>query len=653
MFGKSLTSALLIGGACSQFAIAEEISLAPAPQQAISQIAFLQDPKDSGADVLKPQRVDGPSPRPVPNAEFELPNIGTQQPFNLPTPPNNFPLNGMNNPSTQSPPASNGTAPGIFWIEHLDGDPFGTSPYTSIGTNQFLFLDDEISLMVQGSGRISNNGEGGATAGVQLRNSFDSAVGPVVLGSGFYYDASQTPGGNVFHQGSLSGEILFPEWAIRINGYHPLGPSRHRVSTTAIPDNVAFNGNTIQSTTGAGFTNEEVGMRGLDFDVAVNLTDNGLEGFLGYYHFSGNVGGSTDGIKGGLRGLLGDQLGGNVTVSNDRLFGTSVFGGLTFYFDPFGNRSPANLSSRLTERVQRTTLSVVNNAVSQIPGNVVDLTTGGMVITVTHVDSAVGIGNGTGVAGDPFGSLTQADVSMNDIVYVHADSLFNNQSFAIADGQRLLGEGDGQVHFVQTDQLGMIPLPAGNGGVNRPVLISSPNAIALGSDTELSNFQFNADVGMPPLSSINASGINGIAFVNRVGIDGGLAGISLDTSPAGGVVLSEIVIQNSIEHGIVAAGVGGLAIDNTTINLADNNAIGIEYINAGGIFGVDNTFIEMNNAAMTIGIRVENSSAVDPLELFGMNNFVNQAANASQSQDFGGGFIGTIEINGGGGDDLP
>jgi hypothetical protein len=60
---------------------------------------------------------------------------------------------------------------------------------------------------------------------------------------------------------------------------------------------------------------------------------------------------------------------------------------------------------------------------------------------------------------------------------------------------------------------------------------------------------------------------------------------------------------------------------------------------------INNTDINMNKGAGTIGIRLENTGAVSAINLNGTGNTVINAATQSTTVDASSGFNGTIEIN--------
>ena len=156
-------------------------------------------------------------------------------------------------------------------------------------------------------------------------------------------------------------------------------------------------------------------------------------------------------------------------------------------------------------------------------GGLVILTDGGAAITVTHANDNGAAGSGT--FEDPHGTLTAANGAATDIVYVHSGTTFNNQSYAAAADQRILGEGAGNQHLVQTDQLGTINLPGVNGiGGARPAVSGAvgPATFDAANGAEFSNFQVTG-----PLVGVRGNGITGNVNVNRMLISGGTTGIDI------------------------------------------------------------------------------------------------------------------------------
>lgn len=193
------------------------------------------------------------------------------------------------------------------------------------------------------------------------------------------------------------------------------------------------------------------------------------------------------------------------------------------------------------------------------------LTSGGVPITVSHVRAgAAGANDGT--FENPFSALPATQPS--DIVYVHADGIFNAQSYVLSAGQRFLGEGDGNDHMVMTDQLGAIALLPGSGGANRPVIAdSADNSVTAAADNEISNVSIQTPGG----AGVAASGSTGNVLVNRSRFSGG-RGIEIVNS-AGQFTFENVSLTDPANGGLVVDG-GSASVTFGVTNSLNNNSAG-------------------------------------------------------------------------------
>ena len=492
-------------------------------------------------------------------------------------------------------------APAGVWVEHIGGDPYGVRPYTSIGTDVFPISDDWSSLLLHASGRVTNEGRGGASAGLHHRVLFDGAFGPAIFGAGIWYDLNQTPDKNRFQQGSFSAELLMPLWSFRANGYHPIGPSDRNVAVVQTFDPARFSGHHLVVDPRTIFFDEEA-LRSVEVEVARSLIEESAEGYAGYYRLDGDRTGGVNGVKVGFRGFFTDCVSGSLTVAHDDLFDTSVFGSLTVTFGSAG-KLPLKFSDRLLSRVQRNAQVVVSGLRREDIGDPITLESNGVPIEFSHVNSSGAAGNGT--FEDPFGALADANTDPNkanrDVIYVHADSTFSNQSFELSPNQRLLGEGGGVAHAVVTDQFGSVVLPAGSGGVAAPVIdLVDGAAVTVNNSTEVSNFRITGSG-----TGLYVPAVGGSVSASHLSLDGNRTGIHFDNSVVSFAATNPIRIDNSTSDGVrVNGGSGQIAFEDLMIDQAGGSGILVDSF--GGTFVVAGDTI-ISDVAVD-GIRIETSA---------------------------------------------
>jgi hypothetical protein len=303
--------------------------------------------------------------------------------------------------------------------------------------------------------------------------------------------------------------------------------------------------------------------------------------FAGYYHYSAEIGEQTNGAKGGVRGYLTPWLAANVTVSHDKLFETNVFGGFTFFFGYAMTGASQRIEDKITIPVERSSQVVINEVEQQDFVNLLVLTDRGTPISITHVNDSGAAGAGT--FENPHGSLNDASNSGTNIVYVHSGTLFDTDGINLSPNQRLLGEGNNATFFVQTDQLGLIPLlPANGPGLANPIIQNSPgNAITAGSSSEIANFR----ISNPGEAGIRFNNAGGIVNVNRTTMMGGADGIDI-LGGSGQFTFADVMISSPTNSGLRVIG-GSSNIDFTNSSI-DQSAAGFTVQVTGGHSGVVN-----------------------------------------------------------------
>ena len=592
------------------------VFLQPAAERPADSFPFsLINFENEGEDVIKDGE-QGPG-QPTASADLSLADIVTDQPIDL-LPDDDFP----------EPIGSH------FYLHHRAGGQIGQAlPYTAFGAFHPWNLDNGVAF---GIGQLLLDNDGNAGGGLTLGRRWYHEYWNRVCGISGSYDIHRTRFQNTFQQFVLNLECRGDLWDFYANGYLPFS-SRTRNVGLSITDNIRFQGNNVVRDI---MDMSETPMGGLDMQVARRLGERNLWAYAGWYHFQGG-GEQTYGASGGVHGYLLDRLAMDLTVSDDPLFGTNVGFSFTFFFGgaSSGFVSPTDVFSRMAEPVHRRDTAVINEAMVVQTG--VPLTAGGLPITVTHVDDG-GIGTGTGTANDPLGSLTDAAGSATDIVYIHADSNFNVQQYALAANQRLLGEADGFDHMVGTDQLGLTTLPRATAGTSRPVIDNAlGNAITAATNSEVSALDIRNAAGAAILAD---NTVNGPVNINRVAVFGGgglqvvgaagdlrVSDIGIANTVGAGILLNNFVggvtvdggfISNSVGPGIAATDVETLLIQNLDIDNSPGPAIQIE---VGGTnttnATVQNNILFGNGAPSSFGFAVNTGSTLN-LNLVGNEDSV-------------------------------
>lgn len=498
----------------------------------------------------------------------------------------------------------------LFRLQHIDGQQLGdTSPFTMGGATRFVDVVDGV-LMLDGQGRITNDGEVGASFGGVRR----ALSGDSIFGAGVWLDVHQSPGENTFQQIGTSLEWFRDEWSARANGYFPVGNDRQtRVDGISGPSGLRYQGNNIVFGSDV-FRIDEVAMNGVELEVARNVFQYDAEVFAGWYHWHSSAT-QTDGFKAGTRGYLTNNLAASVTVADDPLFGTNVFGGLTFFFGG-GIARPAEFSDKLRIPVERNHLVAIRDQTVLSGSNFTVLTdpVSTQPILVEHLDSTAAAG-GDGTFESPLNSLDDLFANSSDgattngnIAFAHSGSVFTGQSASLRDNQRFLGEGI--AHTVDSVELGTINLPDANGPGTVPLIASSPaDAITLGAmGNEVSGFTIDGGTR----AIVNDTGATD-TNINRVTVQN-TTGDGIVITPSTSTTIDDVTFSNVGGQDIVLN-----ASDSTLTNIVSTNAAGgsIFLQNLTGTTTLNN--INITGAGGTGAILLDNAMAGSQTNLTGIS----------------------------------
>jgi Right handed beta helix region len=365
----------------------------------------------------------------------------------------------------------------------------------------------------------------GGSVGAGYR--FFSPAWDRVFGISGWYDADGTRD-DYFQQLGLSLETYGGPFDFRTNFYLPVGQTDRQNSLAVLNNSSRFVGNNVVYDQIDTFT---AAMRGLDMEIGVGLPGqfarhHALRAYAGWYYFNDDQSDNIVGVSARIQGTIASGLDTSVEITNDNFFNTRAFFNLSWTFGPLrrADASAATTADRLGEHVTRN-YTVLAPTRSVVDANVLAINPQtGTPYTFAHVSSAAAPG-GNGSVNNPFQTIVQAQSANDQIIFVHANSVFTGAAATIAmsAGQSILGDGAGVVHTIAVSQLGSIALPHSMTG-SLPVLESaSGNAVMLASNSVLSGFT----IVSPTANGIYGNGVSGALVANVTVNDAGADGIHL------------------------------------------------------------------------------------------------------------------------------
>jgi hypothetical protein len=439
------------------------------------------------------------------------------------------------------------------------------SGYTSFDTFIPLYQEDFARLTaLQGSILVDNYGDVGFVAGLVQRRYVESLER--VVGVNTFYNHREQ-GGNDFHQFGFGVETLgnFLDW--RANGYIPVGddfeiPESGGGVTEAFFSNRSILVNFIADKPLTGIDSEVGGIIPGSLDI--------FRAYVGMYHFWGPYSETATGVQGRFEARMRDAGVASVAVTNDGLFGTNVVFGIGFWLPGTNprNTSPyGRAAARMAEDVVRNQNIVIDRSATTEP--VAARWESGTVIDVIHVNGNA-VAPGLGTPNLPVQTLQEAENlgQPESLIFVHANSQYNNEDVILQDGQYLLGEG--VEHQIQSLYgrflLPTVTPPEDIAAV--PQIIASPGtAITLNDGNVVSGFNI-LGAGGTGISGTNVTD----ATLSRLNITGA-AGDGIELLNADG----ELHITDNFLTGNGGKGIeistSTAALDNE-ITITDNTILG-------------------------------------------------------------------------------
>lgn len=439
----------------------------------------------------------------------------------------------------------------------------------------------------------------------QLTNPGISRGAGRVAGVSLWTDGTSTDEGSFFPQIGLSLESLGDMWDLRANGYLPLG-TENQVGPFTPTGVIGLQGFSIAELTQAVVSTSYAVA---DLEAARRLgSERDAWAFAGPY-FVGNDDDDAVGYRIGVRGYAYPDLLLQFAVTDDDIFKTNATFAVTWFvgrtrtdFQP-----TCGVPDRLREPVMRNDYVALTQgfATSGIPLTQPD----GSALRIVHVDSDAPEG-GDGSFENPFNNLTDindAGSLEGDIILAHALSVFNGEgSVQLKDNQRLLGEGDGIEHTVNTLQDGIVVIPETFAGARtsmQPQLFGpapGSDAIILADSNEVNNFIIDgqgltaraiaspvAGSGNPILRNLDISNTTGDAinltvldFIDTEDVDN-------DTNITERIVRGNLTISDVNFNNIGGDDIDytGTAVDTTQPNVQLQETISIANVTSNDVEG--------------------------------------------------------------------
>ena len=448
-----------------------------------------------------------------------------------------------------------------------------------------------------------------------------------IFGANVYYDYDNSSGA-LFRDVGFGLETLGKQWDMRANAYFPNATTQKLLSTTFVNGSQAFVDNRITYSQDRLVANA---LTGVDMEVAVPLPGRVMQRHDvrvagGWYYYKGEEIAGFAGWKTRVQANLIANLQAQMEITSDSLFDTNVIFGATWTYGGFRQPDGEARSqfNRMTEQVRRNYNVAVGLTTVRDTGIVAVNPNTALPYFVEHVASYATGPAFNGTVTDPFLTVAdaQADLAIRDIIFVHADSVFNNTGVELLEqGVRMLGEGDGVLHRVNVATLGSIPVPRATTGVERPLFANSPGdgvtltsfpAITTTQPTEFSGFRIGDEAVLASGSTghgIYGNGAKNFLItqtdINFSAGDGIRLENLLNVANPGPVVLRGVRINDPAASATalhVIGNVGGITFGDDPVSLAqgliDNTggrAVWIENTNLG-------SFVNLTGTEITDGI---------------------------------------------------
>ncbi|MAT14456.1 MAG: hypothetical protein CMJ46_04215 [Planctomyces sp.] len=403
-----------------------------------------------------------------------------------------------------------------------------------------------------------------------------------IFGTNVFYDIDETSE-ELFHQLGFGLEAYGKKWDARANFYFPIGETAG--DTEFRDSNYRYLGTTIvydlERRTNQAYQGVDAE---LGFLIPTDFTeDHNVRLFGGGYHFQGDMGEDINGYKVRLQGDVTESLQTQIEYTSDDTFGNNVM--LAFYYqfpNGVGRSKRSNPVNMLEGFVHRNYNIVVADAREYESGVAVTTTSSGGLggqsgvpkqLVVKHVfsDGSTPSGTHAGTIDDPFQTITDAQLSGADIIFVHGGSTLG-ESVTVAAGQKIYGEGGN--YLVENGTMSSFLLPRATSSQELPTLLnSSGNAFTLSNNSEIGGFRVNGASGFGVYANGTTNGtLRDIEIFNSGG------GIGLN-NVSGDFILDDILVEGASGSAIAITNNQADILLDATIH--DTNGYALEIVDYG------------------------------------------------------------------------
>ena len=348
-----------------------------------------------------------------------------------------------------------------------------------------------------------------------------------IFGVNAFFDYDTTSSAT-FRQVGFGVESLGSQYDIRANAYLPTGASAQQLAIVNVDGTQQFVGHNLLVNQQRTIANA---LHGFDGEIGIPLPGpmaqrHDVRVFGGGYWYEGTEISAFGGWKTRIQANVIPSVSLQLEVTNDQQFKTNVVFGGSWSYGGFRQTpdQPKTQYDRMTTPVIRNYNIIVGITEKFDYGVEVINPATNQPYFIEHVDSnATTAGDGT--VEHPFQQFGSAQSSTaHDIIFVHANSVFNGIGVALEQNVRVLGEASGIEHTVATldpnsnASLGNFlllphptPIPAGSTSTSRPMFLNAPgNGVTLANNSEFSGFQVGYnDPLLGPTGGAAAIGIFG------------------------------------------------------------------------------------------------------------------------------------------------